>query len=719
MVLSVLLAAPRRSGAIPNASGTLIAYTQTTYSFSSHMTSSELRVLDVASKKSVLITDSFKGEPQWLGSSDQLVWLKGSNNGNTSIVIGNAAKSERPYVAGIIPGPTGDLKLIELGSGEFGFAVSGKANPDGSLYNPSDAKTPLSTGKLYTSLFVRHWDEYISPQKSTIWFGTLQPSSTVKGPIWKLCGFANLFQLAGLNNVESPIAPFGGTDNFDICSRGIAFVSKDPALNPATHTKCVCYYCPLPSWANPSPMQARAIDVPSLHGALTCPVFSPIKNSLAFLAMKQDGYESDKNRIVLVQDLFGDTPEVAEIFATANGAGEWDRSPSSITWAHDDSLLYIQAPDVGREILFQLSFDGSKTASEHRTNRLVRLTDCGSVSSVVSRQSGVFISSSSLVESSVYSVITSRNGFETTVLSSNSRGGASFGLSLSQVDEIWWKGAKDRDVHGWIMKPSKFNPKDKYPLCFLVHGGPQSAWMDSWSTRWNPAIFAEQGYVVITPNPTGSTSYGQEFTDDIQGSWGGQPYEDLVKAFEFIEQNLDFVDTNRAVALGASYGGFMMNWIQGHDLGRKFKALVTHDGIFSTKFALATEELYFPIHDLKGTYWQSRDVWQRWDPSEFISNWQTPHLVIHNTLDYRLSIAEGLATFNVLQMRGVESAFLTFPDENHWVLKPENSLVWHRSVINWINKYAGLPLWLDENGEDGYPSEEKTLPQATARLSIG
>jgi len=253
------------------------------------------------------------------------------------------------------------------------------------------------------------------------------------------------------------------------------------------------------------------------------------------------------------------------------------------------------------------------------------------------------------------------------------------------------------------MKPSNFKSERKYPLAYIIHGGPQGAWGDQWSTRWNPAVFAEQGYVVITPNPTGSTGYGQGFTDAIRLEWGGKPYEDLVKGFKFIKENLDFVDTDKTVGLGASYGGYMMNWIQGHDFGREFKALVTHDGVFSMAAQLASDEQYFPTHDLGGPYWKVPENWDKWDPVRFTGNWSTPHLIIHNELDYRLTIAEGLAAFNVLQTRGVESLFLTFPDENHWVLKHENSLVWHRTVINWINQHVGLPPILDKEGKDGLP----------------
>ena len=267
-----------------------------------------------------------------------------------------------------------------------------------------------------------------------------------------------------------------------------------------------------------------------------------------------------------------------------------------------------------------------------------------------------------------------------------------------------------------MVKPSFFKPGKKYPLAYLIHGGPQGAWNDQWSTRWNPAVFAEQGYIVITPNPTGSTGYGQEFTDAIRENWGGAPYEDLVRGFEYIESELGhFVDTTRAVALGASYGGYMMNWIQGHDLGRKFKALVCHDGVFSMTSQVASDEQYFPVHDLGGPIWKNQAGFDKWDPSRFTHNWSTPQLIIHNELDYRLTIAEGLAAFNVLQMRGVDSRFLSFPDENHWVLGHENSLVWHTVVIDWINMYVGLPALGDKGGNE----EVEACRKDATRMPVG
>jgi len=229
-------------------------------------------------------------------------------------------------------------------------------------------------------------------------------------------------------------------------------------------------------------------------------------------------------------------------------------------------------------------------------------------------------------------------------------------------------------------------------LAYFIHGGPQGAWTDSWSTRWNPAIFAEQGYVVVAVNPTGSTGYGQKFVDAIQGEWGGKPYEDLAAGIDYLMKNegYNYIDFDHMVALGASYGGYMVNWIQGMPLGRKFKALVCHDGVYSTLNQYSSEELWFPHHDFEGNIWENREGYEKWDPAQksHLDNWATPQMIIHNAKDFRLPISEGIAAFNVLQVKGIPSKFLTFPDENHWVLNPANSLMWHTEIFKWIQQWA-------------------------------
>ncbi|KAL5379797.1 hypothetical protein DPSP01_008267 [Paraphaeosphaeria sporulosa] len=713
----VLLSAPRRSEGIPNSNGSKVLYSTSTYSFEHHAKTSEIRVLDVKSGEASLISGEGASEPQWL-DDDTVLLLNEGKDGVTSVKVGSVNSFDNSsYNAGTVKGSVGNVKLVLLRDGAYGIAVTGKATPSGDLYNEADEKKSQSSGRLYTSLFVRHWDHWITENRNAIWLGMLKKD----GDKYKLSELKNALKGSKL---ESPIDPFGGTNNFDISKHGLVFTAKDPELNPATHTKTNIYTVTGKDfWDDLSKGLPEPFKVPihGFEGASTNPTWDNEGKAIGFLSMRTDGYESDKNQVFIIPD-WTNPGWVQHLWATEDGKGSWDRSPQSISWGANEEI-YFTAEEAGRISLFATSSDFNKST---RAPKLI--VKGGAISSAILLKDGsLFLSSSSLIENSLYSILPASAFLEITAngnsyslprndsapghypsdratkfVSSNTRSGSTFGLSRDQIEEIWFEGAKKKtQVHAWVFKPSNFKKSHKYPLAYFIHGGPQGAWEDAWSTRWNPAIFAEQGYVVVAPNPTGSTGYGQDFTDAIKGQWGGLPYQDLVNGFEYIKNNLEYVDIDRSVALGASYGGYMMNWIQGHDLGRQFKALVTHDGVFSMTAQMASEELYFPFHDIGGKLWENPEGWAQWDPSRFAGNWATPHLIIHSEKDYRLTMNEGLAAFNVLQTRGVPSQFLTFPDENHWVLKPENSLLWHETVLDWINEHVGLEKYTEWRANNG------------------
>lgn len=480
-----------------------------------------------------------------------------------------------------------DLKIHAIGNREYAFAVSGKATPSGRLVNPTKAEKPHTSGRLYNSMFVRHWDHYVTENRNSIFLAKLCENDDGK---FELCHMKNALKGTGL---ESPIEPFGGTDHFDISDSGLVFTAKDPDLNPALHTKTNIYLITSNSfWSNSNNFSKSPtkVDIYDFEGASTSPVFSPDGKQIAFLSMKTDGYESDKNQVFYVPDI--SRPSwVVHPYASDDGKGIWNRSPSTIIWSPNTKSnqphLYFLAEDHGRGCLFT-SYFLEKGPGLTPPKLLLK---GGSITDVRPLKNGdLFISSTSLIDNSLYSLLpfTSQSQGANTeydlpgdfenycaidrrdrndaviqpssivYISSQSKSGAMFGLSRRQIDEVHWPGAADHtSIHAWVVKPSDFDSKKKYPLAYLIHGGPQGAWEDGWSTRWNPAVFAEQGYVVVCPNPTGSTGYGQEFTDAIQGQWGGLPYEDLVKGFDWIKENMAYVDTDRAVALGASYGGYM------------------------------------------------------------------------------------------------------------------------------------------------------------------
>jgi len=677
-------------------------------------------VFDLTSgEQAVISNDGKASEPRWLGDDNQLVWLKEGDNGNASFVVADADSPGKTYTAGTVAGPVSSLKLTNIEDGMVAVAVAGKTNPDGSLHNPKDDAKERSTAKLYDATFVRHWDSYVTKERNSIFTAMLKKApARVQGREgrYNLVGFKNALKGTRL---ECPIPPFGGTDHFDIGRRGLAIVAKDPDLNPATHTKCNAYFIPKEDLMDLAESRPKKFQIPHVNGAASSPVWAP-NGILAFLQMDNDGYESDQNRGYDV--IFGHTDGDVNIrqlsppctstpsdrqAATSNIY--WSLSPSSLTWSPDSKFLYAQAEYHGAGCLWAIPVL-PETPIEVR-----QLTHKNYITEVVPvpKSPYLLITSNSLVDNSLYSLLNPykvdppppgsppNSDSALTILPRPSFMHNNFGLSPSQVSSLWWKGDNDHPIHALMMRPSNFDSNKKYPLAFLVHGGPQGAWNDQWSTRWNPALFAEQGYIVIAPNPTGSTGYGQPFTDAIKNNWGGSPYIDLERGITHISDNLPYIDMTRAVALGASYGGYMMNWMQGHALGRRFKALVCHDGVFSMTGQLASEEQYFPTHDFGGPIWDRQDIYDKWDPARFTANWETPMLVIHNELDYRLTIAEGLSAFNVLQGRGIESRFLTFSDEGHWVLKQENALVWCLVVLNWCNRFVGLGEVRDRYGRNG------------------
>lgn len=490
------------------------------------------------------------------------------------------------------------------------------------MYSSDSDKKPLSSAKIYTSLFARHWDSWVTENRNAVFYGSLKwvesGKLTLEPP-----GLVNALKGTGL---QSPVPPFGGTGDFDLSASGIVFVSRDPELSPATHTKSDLYYVPLSSFTQANPPVPQLVKTGKLRGYSGAPVFSHDAKSVAFTRMRHDQYESDKTRLLVVPDV-NDLSNVQEFYDTPDGEGGWDRRPDGILWSADDKELYVVAEDLGRSKLFKLP------ASPRLAKDLPEVISdvegsIGDVKEFGSKE--LFLSCSSLTDNSFYTHL-DPNTKTATLLSSNTKQGRTFGLSRSQVSEIWFKGAGDYQVHAWVVKPSNFDAASgtKYPLAMLIHGGPQSAWADNWSTRWNPAVFAEQGYIAVMPNPTGSTGYGMALQNGIRENWGGRPYADLVACYDHIAAGGlgDAVDHDRAVALGASYGGYMVNWVQGHDLGRKFRALVCHDGVFSTLNQYASEELFFPIHDFGGALWENRAGYEKWDPARFAGEWRTPQLV--------------------------------------------------------------------------------------------
>ncbi|KAK9681021.1 Dipeptidyl-peptidase 5 [Basidiobolus ranarum] len=464
--------------------------------------------------------------------------------------------------------------------------------------------------------------------------------------------------------LESPVDPFGDAGDYDISPDGkeIAFISKRPGRDQAWETDINVYVVPSNGGKSPKSLTDQNA------GQTASPAYSPDGKTLAWLQMERRGFESDRKRIIL-----HDRTKQKSSYYNKN----WDRSPNSIAWSFDSKTLYLPTQEYGRVKLF---------AANIRDGKIQAITQKGSTASVsVLNEDTLFLTQNAMHHPNEFYTM-KING---TNLKQLSHIHATKDLYLPEPEDFWFTGAKGDKVHGWILKPFDFDPKKKYPVAFLVHGGPQGAWTDSWSSRWNPQIYASAGNVMIAINPRGSTGYGQKFTDEISRNWGGLPYEDLMKGLDYVFERYRFTDKSRVCALGASYGGYMMNWFNGHT--HRFKCLVNHDGMFSSASTYySTEELWFHEWEFGGKPWESeaKKIYDKWSPANYVQYWRTPTLVIHGGKDYRLVDGEGFSTFTALQRQNIPSRLVYFPDENHWVSKHANSLRWHSEVLRWLNQWT-------------------------------
>jgi dipeptidyl aminopeptidase/acylaminoacyl peptidase len=387
--------------------------------------------------------------------------------------------------------------------------------------------------------------------------------------------------------------------------------------------------------------------------------------------MKVAGYEADRFRVMVRAWPDGPEREVAPA---------WDRSPDSLAWSPDGRVLYATADHLGNRALFALDV---RTGA---ARELVKTGEVGAPSLAGDRL--VFAKDDLSRPADLHSVKPDgRGGRQLTSLNADLLAAVEVGAA----EPFTFAGWNGETVHAWLVRPVAFDPARKWPVALLIHGGPQGSFGNHFHYRWNPQAYAGAGYAAVMIDFHGSTGYGQAFTDSIRGDWGGKPLEDLQKGLAAALARYPFLDGERVAALGASYGGYLINWIAGAWPDR-FRCLVSHDGNLDERFAFFdTEELWFPEHDHGGTPWENPEGYRKHDPIELVGRWKTPMLVIHGGKDFRVVETQGMATFTAAQRRGVPSAFLHFPDENHWVLKPHNSIQWHRTVLGWLDRWTRAP----------------------------
>jgi dipeptidyl aminopeptidase/acylaminoacyl peptidase len=578
--------------------------------------------------------------------------------------------------------------------------------------------------QIFAHLLYRHWNAYKEGKRSHIFVvsvdacvGTaasaVQPGEAGRG----VAGGENKSSRASLDRTaeggcshlspprdltpgdyDAPVFSLGGQDDYAFSPDGQAICyTSNHDKNPAASTNNDLWIVSVNGGASGSAL-AKNITADNPASDST-PLYSPDGRYIAYRAQQRSGYESDRFRLMLYDRKTGEKKNLTE---------DRDQWVGTYVWRPDSKAIYFTSEERGDVPLFRVGVDHQNVV------RVMQGTydDLNFVSAgktlLLTHMSIAFPNRIDAVETSAVEELVAKMeakrqknavgglGSITDVLPgilADPNAEVLSQVAMSPLESFWFTGAHDDKVQGFLAKPPNFDPAKKYPVKFLIHGGPQGAWGDDWSYRWNPELFAaptsatSSGYVVIMINFHGSTGYGQKFIDAINGDWGGAPYEDLMKGLDYAEKTYPFIDKDRECALGASYGGYMANWILGHT--DRFKCIVSHDGMFNAESAWGTtEELWFNNWEFKGTPYDNRASYQKWSPHQYAKNFKTPTLVIHGQRDYRLDVSEGFQLFTTLQMEGVPSKMLYFPDEGHWVLKPQNSQLWYKTVNDWVDQWT-------------------------------
>jgi len=595
-------------------------------------------------------------EPEWSPSGDAIYFLS-SRSGSSQVwrlpLAGGAAGE--PVKVTDLPLDVESFRISPAGDRlAMSLSVFRDCADLACTKQRLDAKDKDKTsGKLYDRLFVRHWDTWKDGRNNVLFSAPLDSTGKAGGvPV----------ALSGSLDGDVPSKPFGDREEFRFSPDGktIVFAARIAGKTEAWSTNFDLYTVPA---AGGAPRNLTA-DNPAWD---TKGVFSPDGKTLAYLAMARPGFEADRYQVMLMDVASG---------AKRKLAADWDRSAGSLHWRADGKALIVDAEDLGQHRLFSVDVASGKVTA---------LTDKGAVGAFDLRGDTVVYTQANLASGAQLFAMQPGGGRPRQLTTLNAERLAD--VRWGEYEQFSFAGANGETVYGHVMKPWNAEPGKKYPIAFLVHGGPQGSFGNGWSYRWNPQVYAGAGYATVFIDFHGSTGYGQKFTDSISGDWGGKPLVDLQKGLDAAVKKFAWLDRERSCALGASYGGYMMNWIAGN-WNDGFRCLVNHDGVFDSRgMAYSTEEQWFTDWENGGAYFAAPDNHERFNPVHHVNKWKTPMLVIQGDLDFRIPTAQALGTFTALQRKGIDSQLLVFPDENHWVLKPANSVQWHHTVMNWLDRY--------------------------------
>lgn len=662
MTVDDLLAVKTVSDPHPSPDGKWVVYVVSEIDRKTNKSNSDLWLVALSGGEPKRLTTSagVDNHPRWSPDGTQIAFVS-DRGGSAQIWLLPMGGGEARQLTNLpidVAGPIWSPKGNKLA---FAAEVYPGKTPEETAAKDKEKAESKSKARVYDQLMIRHWSAWDEGKRSHLFVADAKTGEAR--------------DLTPKLEVHTPPAPFGGSNDYAFSPDGeeLAFTAepiKDLAWSTNTDI-----------WTVPVDGGELKNITESNKGADAQPSYAPDGKAIAYVSQARAGFEADR-WVLTVQPKDGHAVKVSE---------EIDRPVLSYVWVDSDQNFYAVMDDDGGQSIFEVSATfphrgnlaglrrvqgGSNTSLELATRGAGKAND---------RRNFVYVHASADRPGEVYTATSEGSGV--TALTRHNEGLLDE-LDLAKADAFSFKGADGDKVSGWLVRPPGFKEGEKYPVLLLIHGGPQGAWHDEWSARWNYQLFAAPGYAVVAINPRGSTGFGQKFTDQISRDWTGRVYDDLMKGLDYALKTYSFLDEDRVAAAGGSFGGFMVNWIAGHT--DRFKALISHAGVFdlTSKYG-TTEELWFPEWEFGGTPWDHPEVYREQSPSSFVQNFKTPTLVIHGALDFRVPDAQGLGMFTALQRRGVPSRFLFFPDEGHWILKAQNRVVWWKEMHTWLAKYLG------------------------------
>ena len=631
--------------------GKTIAFTVTTYSMKENKGNTDIYLIDADGKNMRPLKNSSKNEsdPRFSPDGKKIAYTV-----DDQIHICNLDGSDDQQLTNIYSGAA-DFKWSKDGKKILFVSAVYPDCPNQKCNEERDKKTAESkvNAKILTHLMFRHWNRWLGDKRSHLFMYDLAKKE-----------YYDLNWM--MDNDVPPLDLGSGNDyNFSPDGKQVAF-TMNPNSVVANSTNNEIYVVDLSKVKKDAKVPAKKISVSK--GVDNQPVYSPDGKYIAFTSMLVPGHESDQAFLFLYDRSTGKMKNMTKSL---------DRSIGEFIWSPDSKEIYFTANNEIYNSVYKLDIPSDKISVILKENSNTGLNISPDGKTIYFKQQKA---------TKPYEIFAMNNDGSNVRQITHLNEKLLSKIEMTPLETFWSKGAGGKKIQSILIKPPFFNPNKKYPMIFLIHGGPQGHWEDDFHYRWNTELFASEGYVVVAPNPRGSTGYGQQFTNEISGDWGGKVYTDLMNAYDYAVKNLKYVDPKNTFAAGASYGGYMINWIEGHT--DRFNALVSHDGVFNTVSMWGTtEELWFPEWEFKGTPWTNRALYEKWNPQRFIQNAKTPMLIVEGANDFRVPEEQAFQLFTSLQRLGVPSKLLYFPDEYHFVMKPQDAKLWWNTIFDWFKKY--------------------------------